>query len=58
MVNLKDSFYVQMRRLRTSLTHLTTIECSGRAMLSVIKRGFLKPVLENRDIDKTGAEKS
>ena len=31
--------------------YVTTTECVGRAMLSVTKRGFPKPVLENRDIN-------
>jgi uncharacterized protein YbjT (DUF2867 family) len=30
--------------------YVTTTECVGRAMLIVTKRGFPKPVLENRDI--------
>ena len=32
--------------------YVTTTECVGRAMLSVTKRGFPKPVLENRDINR------
>ncbi len=32
--------------------YVTTSECVGRAMLSVTKRGFPKPVLENRDINR------
>jgi hypothetical protein len=31
--------------------YVTTTECIGRAMLSVTKQGFPKPVLENRDIN-------
>lgn len=31
--------------------YVTTTECVGRAMLNVTKRGFPKPVLENRDIN-------
>jgi uncharacterized protein YbjT (DUF2867 family) len=31
--------------------YVTTTECVGRAMLGVTRRGFLKPVLENRDIN-------
>jgi uncharacterized protein YbjT (DUF2867 family) len=31
--------------------YVTTTECVGRAMLNVTKRGFSKPVLENRDIN-------
>jgi len=31
--------------------YVTTTECVGRAMLSVTKRGFPKPVVENRDIN-------
>jgi uncharacterized protein YbjT (DUF2867 family) len=32
--------------------YVTTTECVGRAMLSVTKRGFPKPVLENRDLNR------
>jgi hypothetical protein len=32
--------------------YVTTTECVGRAMLNVTKRGFHKPVLENRDINR------
>jgi uncharacterized protein YbjT (DUF2867 family) len=32
--------------------YVTTTECLGRAMLSVTTRGFPKPVLENRDINR------
>jgi hypothetical protein len=32
--------------------YVTTTECVGRAMLNVTKRGFPKPVLENRDINR------
>jgi uncharacterized protein YbjT (DUF2867 family) len=32
-------------------SYVTTTECVGRAMLNVTKRGFPKPVLENRDIN-------
>ena len=31
--------------------YVTTTECVGRAMLNATKRGFPKPVLENRDIN-------
>jgi uncharacterized protein YbjT (DUF2867 family) len=31
--------------------YVTTTECLGRAMLNVAKRGFLKSVLENQDIN-------
>jgi integrase/recombinase XerD len=33
-------------------SYVTTTECLGRAILSVAKRGFPKPVLENRDINE------
>jgi hypothetical protein len=33
------------------LNYVTTTECVGRAMLSITKRGFPNPVLENRDIN-------
>jgi len=32
--------------------YVTTTECVGRAMLSVTKRSYPKPVLENRDINR------
>jgi len=32
--------------------YVTTTECVGRAMLNVTKRGFPKPVLENRNINR------
>jgi uncharacterized protein YbjT (DUF2867 family) len=32
--------------------YVTTTECVGRTMLNVTKRGFPKPVLENRDINR------
>jgi hypothetical protein len=32
--------------------YVTTTECVGRAMLSVTKQGFPKPVLENSDINR------
>jgi uncharacterized protein YbjT (DUF2867 family) len=38
--------------------YVTTTECVGRAMLSVTKRGFPKPVLENRDINGMCAKDS
>lgn len=38
--------------------YVTTTECVGRAMLSVTKRGFLKPVLENRDINQMCGKES
>ena len=31
--------------------YVITTECVGRAILNVAKRGFPKPVLENRDIN-------
>jgi len=42
-------FYPLLKRLLPN--YVTTTECVGRAMLSVTKRGFPNPVLENRDID-------
>ena len=38
--------------------YVTTTECVGRAMLNVTKRGFLKHVLENRDINHMCARES
>jgi uncharacterized protein YbjT (DUF2867 family) len=38
--------------------YVTTTECVGRAMLSVTKRGFPKPVLENREINVMCAKDS
>ena len=38
--------------------YVTTTECVGRAVLSVTKRGFPKPVLENRDINVMCAKDS
>jgi hypothetical protein len=38
--------------------YVTTTKCVGRAMLNVIKRGFPKPVLENRDINQMCANES
>ena len=38
--------------------YVTTTECVGRAMLIVTKRGFPKPVLENRDINVMCAKDS
>jgi uncharacterized protein YbjT (DUF2867 family) len=38
--------------------YVTTTECLGRAMLNVTKRGFPKPVLENRDINVMCAKDS
>jgi uncharacterized protein YbjT (DUF2867 family) len=38
--------------------YVTTTECVGRVMLSVTKRGFSKPVLENRDINRMCATES
>ena len=32
--------------------YVTTTECLGHSMLSVTKRGFPKPILENRDINR------
>jgi len=45
--------------LKTLLPHyVTTTECVGRAMLNITKRGFAKPVLENRDINVMCAKNS
>jgi uncharacterized protein YbjT (DUF2867 family) len=38
--------------------YVTTTECVGHAMLSVTKRGFPKPILENRDINRMCANES
>jgi len=38
--------------------YVTTTECVGRAMLNVTNRGFPKPVLENRDINRMCAKES
>jgi hypothetical protein len=38
--------------------YVTTTECVGRAMLNATKRGFPKPVLENRDINVMCAKDS
>jgi uncharacterized protein YbjT (DUF2867 family) len=38
--------------------YVTTTECVGRAMLNVTKRGFPKPILENRDINIMCAKES
>ena len=38
--------------------YVTTTECVGHAMLKVTKHGFLKPVLENRDINVMCAKDS
>jgi hypothetical protein len=38
--------------------YVTTTECVGHAMLSVTKRGFPKPILENRDINVMCAKDS
>jgi hypothetical protein len=38
--------------------YMTTTECVGRAMLNVTKRGFPKPVLENRDMNGMCAKES
>jgi uncharacterized protein YbjT (DUF2867 family) len=38
--------------------YVTTTECVGRAMLSIAKRGALKSVLENQDINHTCREGS
>ena len=38
--------------------YVTTTECVGRAMLNVTKRGFPKPILENRDINNVCAKES
>ena len=50
------AFYAVMRPFYPVLkmlfpNYVTTTECVGHAMLSVTKRGFPKPVLENRDIN-------
>ncbi len=55
--------YALMRRLYPLWkmlfpNYVTTTECVGRAMLSVTKRGFPKPVLENRDINRMCAKDS
>jgi uncharacterized protein YbjT (DUF2867 family) len=39
-------------------SYVTTTECVGRAMLNVTQRGFSKPILENRDINRMCAEES
>jgi uncharacterized protein YbjT (DUF2867 family) len=39
-------------------SYVTTTECVGRAMLNATKRGFPKPVLENRDINQMCAKES
>jgi uncharacterized protein YbjT (DUF2867 family) len=38
--------------------YVTTTECVGRAMLNVTKRGFPKPVVENRDINRMCAKEA
>jgi uncharacterized protein YbjT (DUF2867 family) len=38
--------------------YVTTTECVGRAMLNVTKRGFQKPVVENRDINRMCAKEA
>jgi uncharacterized protein YbjT (DUF2867 family) len=38
--------------------YVTTTECVGRAMLNIAKRGALKSVLENQDINNTCGEAS
>jgi hypothetical protein len=43
-------FYPLLRMLFPN--YVTTTECVGRAMLRVTKRGFPKPVLEDRDINQ------
>jgi hypothetical protein len=54
--------YALMRPLyplwRMLFPNVTTTECVGRAMLNVTKRGFPKPVLENRDINGMCAKNS
>jgi len=57
------AFYAVVRPfyplLKTLLpNYVTTTECVGRAMLNVSKRGFPKPVLENRDINSACATDS
>src|SRR5215469_9955480 len=49
-------FYPLLKRLLPN--YVTTTECVGRAMLNVTKRGFPKPVLENRDINVMCAKNS
>jgi hypothetical protein len=49
--------YALMKPLCPLLTtffpnYVATTECVGRAMLNVTNRGFAKPVLENRDINR------
>lgn len=38
--------------------YVTTTECIGRAMLSVTKRGFPNPILENRNINQMCTKES
>ena len=57
------AFYAVMRPFYPVLkmlfpNYVTTTECVGHAMLSVTKRGFPKPVLENRDINVMCAKDS
>jgi hypothetical protein len=40
---------------RVAPNHVTTTEEVGRAMLSVAKRGYPRPILEMEDIHKAGA---
>ena len=49
-------FYPLLKMLLPN--YVTTTECVGRAMLNVTKRGFPKPVLENRDINVMCAKNS
>ena len=49
-------FYPVLKMLLPN--YVTTTECVGRAMLNVTKRGFPKPVLENRDINVMCAKES
>jgi uncharacterized protein YbjT (DUF2867 family) len=57
------AFYAVMRPFYPVLkmlfpNYVTTTECVGHAMLSVTKRGFPKPILENRDINVMYAKDS
>jgi len=57
------AFYALMRPLyplgKTLFSeYVTTTECLGRSMLNVAKRGFPRPILENRDINRMCARTS
>jgi hypothetical protein len=53
---LMRPLYLLLKML--SPNYVTTTECVGRAMLNVTKRGFPRPVLENRDINIMCAKES